>query len=44
VRELSDKELGAVVRFLRGGTELNERHAERVRRLAAEGASEPPAA
>lgn len=44
VGELSDKELDAVVRFLRAGTELNERHAQRVRQLAAERASEPPAA
>jgi len=35
VGELSDKELEAVVRFLRIGTELNERHAQRVRGLAA---------
>jgi DNA-binding MarR family transcriptional regulator len=44
LRDLSDKELEAVIRFLRAGIELNERHAERVRKLAAEGASEPPAA
>jgi len=44
VGELSDKELEAVLRFLRVGTELNERHAQRVRQLVAERASEPPAA
>jgi DNA-binding MarR family transcriptional regulator len=44
VGDLSDRELEAVLRFLRVGTELNERHAARVRGLAAEGASEPPAA
>jgi DNA-binding MarR family transcriptional regulator len=43
VGELSNKELDAVVRFLRAGIELNERHAARVRALAAERASEPPA-
>jgi DNA-binding MarR family transcriptional regulator len=42
--DLSDKELEAVLRFLRVGTELNERHAQRVRDLAAESTSEPPAA
>jgi hypothetical protein len=42
--ELSDDELDAIVRFLRLATDLNERHAVRVRRLAAERASEPPAA
>ena len=42
--DLTDDELDAVVRFLRIGTALNERHAVRVRRLAAERASEPPAA
>jgi DNA-binding MarR family transcriptional regulator len=42
--ELSDDELDAIVRFLRLATDLNERHAVRVRQLAAERASEPPAA
>jgi DNA-binding MarR family transcriptional regulator len=42
--DLSDKELEAVLRFLRVGAELNERHAQRIRGLAAERASEPPAA
>jgi DNA-binding MarR family transcriptional regulator len=43
--DLSDKELEAVVRFLRVGTELNERHALRVRGLAAAArSSDPPAA
>jgi DNA-binding MarR family transcriptional regulator len=42
--DLSDKELEAVLRFLRVGTELNERHAERVRGLAAGKTSRPPAA
>jgi DNA-binding MarR family transcriptional regulator len=44
VADLSDKELEAILGFLRLGSELNERHAERVRRLAAERSSEPPAA
>jgi DNA-binding MarR family transcriptional regulator len=44
VGDLSDKELEAVFRFLRVGTELNERHALRVRELAAARASESPAA
>jgi DNA-binding MarR family transcriptional regulator len=42
--DLSEHELEAVVRFLRVGTDLNERHAQRVRRLAAEPRSESPAA
>lgn len=42
--DLTNKELEAVVRFLRVGTELNERHAQRVRGLAAARPSEPPAA
>jgi DNA-binding MarR family transcriptional regulator len=42
--DLTDKELEAVVRFLRVGTELNEKHAQRVRGLAAARPSEPPAA
>jgi DNA-binding MarR family transcriptional regulator len=44
VEDLSDKELEAVIRFLRLGAELNERHAVRVRELAAARTSEPPAA
>ena len=35
--DLSDDELDAVVRFLRRGTDINERHAQRVRGLAATG-------
>jgi DNA-binding MarR family transcriptional regulator len=42
--DFSDDELDAVVRFLRLGTEINERHAQRVRELPAARASEPPAA
>jgi hypothetical protein len=42
--DLSNKELEAVIRFLSAGIELNERHALRVRALAAGGESEPPAA
>jgi DNA-binding MarR family transcriptional regulator len=30
IAELSDKELGAVIRFLRGGTEINERRADQI--------------
>jgi DNA-binding MarR family transcriptional regulator len=30
VGELSDRELGAVIRFLRGGTEINERRAQQL--------------
>jgi DNA-binding MarR family transcriptional regulator len=44
VGDLSDEELEVVIRFLRVGTELNERHAVRVRELAAARRSEPPAA
>jgi DNA-binding MarR family transcriptional regulator len=42
--DMSNKELEAVIRFLSAGIELNERHAVRVRTLAAERESEPPAA
>jgi DNA-binding MarR family transcriptional regulator len=39
--ELSDKELEAVIRFLRGGTEINERRAAEVLEQAAS-AADPP--
>jgi DNA-binding MarR family transcriptional regulator len=44
IGDLSNKELEAVIRFLSAGIELNERHALRVRALAAGRESEPPAA
>jgi DNA-binding MarR family transcriptional regulator len=41
IAELSDKELEAVIRFLRGGTEINERRAAEVLEQAASAAEAP---
>jgi DNA-binding MarR family transcriptional regulator len=40
IQELSDEELEAVIRFLRGGTEINQRRADE---LLSEGEAPPPA-
>jgi DNA-binding MarR family transcriptional regulator len=40
IAELSDEELGAIIRFLRGGTEINEQRADQ---LLAEAGGEAPA-